>query len=416
MLPALLIELEYNVDGGFHRNGHAVQHVWAIPPCADGSNCGLLKHRRSTDNAQIFDCAVLRDRGLQNYGALRASCPCYRRIHRNGFLNCQTLNHRAGHADRSLLRSARYCDAVRCRELGIATFLTKPLRQSELRKAIQGALGTSSLRASGQAPEVKPGAKGRPLKILLAEDNPINQKLAVRLLEKQGHATTIAGDGRETIAAWENGHFDLILMDVQMPEVDGFMATAAIRERETNTGRRRTPILAMTAYAMKGDRERCLECGMDGYVSKPIRSDELYAAIQSLVEPNGEREPAVPTSPPLQELVDWQSALNYVGGDEELLRELTQTFVSECPRWLKALDAALSRNDAAGVSAAAHPFKNSLSVLGAKSAADFAFRLEKMGRGNDLTGSAEVRKALQVELDELLPALSHFADRAAAVS
>jgi CheY-like chemotaxis protein len=321
----------------------------------------------------------------------------------------------AGATIMMLTSGGRPGDAVRCRELGIAAFLTKPLRQSELRKAIQGVLGASTLRASGQAADVKPGAKCRPLRILLAEDNPINQKLAVRLLEKQGHATAVAGDGREAIAAWETGSFDLILMDVQMPEVDGFMATAAIREREMSTGRRRIPILAMTAYAMKGDRERCLDCGMDGYVSKPIRSDELYAAIQALVEPNGEREPAVPTSPPLLELVDWQSALNYVGGDEELLRELTQTFVSECPRWLKALDAALSRNDAAGVSAAAHPFKNSLSVLGAKSAADFAFRLEKMGRGNDLTGSAEVRKTLQAELDELLPALSHFAERAAAV-
>src|SRR5205807_7075524 len=114
------------------------------------------------------------------------------------------------------------------------------------------------------------------------EDNPINQKLAVRLLEKQGHTIAIANNGREAIAAWEREPFDLILMDVQMPEIDGLMATIAIRQREASVGGR-TPILAMTAHAMKGDRERCLEAGMDSYVSKPIRSDELFAAINALV-------------------------------------------------------------------------------------------------------------------------------------
>src|SRR5205823_2364699 len=119
--------------------------------------------------------------------------------------------------------------------------------------------------------------------LLLAEDNPINQKLAIRLLEKQGHSVVIAHNGREAVDTWARGRFDLILMDVQMPELDGMEATGVIRELENATDRR-TPILAMTAHAMKGDRERCLSAGMDGYVSKPIRSEELFAAIAALVQ------------------------------------------------------------------------------------------------------------------------------------
>jgi CheY-like chemotaxis protein len=115
--------------------------------------------------------------------------------------------------------------------------------------------------------------------VLLAEDNTINQKLAVRLLEKRGHSVVVAGNGREALTALERESYDVVLMDVQMPEMDGFEATAAIRAREKESGRR-LPIIAMTAYAMKGDRERCLAAGMDGYVSKPLQPRELFEAVE----------------------------------------------------------------------------------------------------------------------------------------
>ncbi len=181
-------------------------------------------------------------------------------------------------------------DVARCRALGIDAYLMKPVKQSELLEAVLTALGQSLRFAQAPAarrfPPAAAGKKGRPapLRILLAEDHPVNQKLAVRLLEKQGHSVVVAGDGKEALAALARRPFDLVLMDVQMPAMDGFETAGCIRRLEQGTGRH-IPILAMTAHAMKGDRERCLEAGMDGYVAKPIQPHELYEAIDALVAP-----------------------------------------------------------------------------------------------------------------------------------
>ena len=174
-------------------------------------------------------------------------------------------------------------EAARCRELGVAAFLTKPIRQSELLNAILLALGGVTLGdqrrpVTSQSPEHAP----RRLHVLLAEDNAVNQRLAVRLLEKRGHTVAVARNGREALAAFANDTFDVVLMDVQMPEMDGLEATAAIREREKTTGYH-IPIIAMTAHALKGDEERCLQAGMDGYISKPIRREALLEMIDRLV-------------------------------------------------------------------------------------------------------------------------------------
>ena len=172
-------------------------------------------------------------------------------------------------------------DAVRCRELGIHAYLTKPITQAELLEAIQLALGTAA-REEAQPTLVTRHTlreSRKQLRILLAEDNAVNQVLAVRLLEKQGHTVTVAGDGREALAALEKQAFDLVLMDVQMPVMDGFEATAGIRSQEKATGAH-IPIIAMTAHAMKGDRERCLAAGMDGYIAKPIQPKELYETLE----------------------------------------------------------------------------------------------------------------------------------------
>jgi len=170
---------------------------------------------------------------------------------------------------------------VRCRELGIHAYLTKPITQAELLEAIQLALGTAA-REEAQPTLVTRHTlreSRKQLRILLAEDNAVNQVLAVRLLEKQGHTVTVAGDGRVALAALEKQAFDLVLMDVQMPVMDGFEATAGIRSQEKATGAH-IPIIAMTAHAMKGDRERCLAAGMDGYIAKPIQPKELYETLE----------------------------------------------------------------------------------------------------------------------------------------
>jgi PAS domain S-box-containing protein len=182
-------------------------------------------------------------------------------------------------------------DAARCREMRVAAYLLKPVRQSELREAIARALGAREQQGASSlitryslqdAPE-----SSASLRILLAEDNPVNQRLASRLLEKRGHSVALAGNGSEALAALEKERFDLVFMDVQMPVMDGFEATAAIRERERASGVH-LPVVALTAHAMKGDREKCLAGGMDGYLTKPIRPQELDEVLQSFLQRRAE--------------------------------------------------------------------------------------------------------------------------------
>jgi CheY-like chemotaxis protein len=175
-------------------------------------------------------------------------------------------------------------DMERCRRTGVAACLTKPVSQRELQETILRALGGRQQSQSGATVQPSPPAdappahSAEPLRILLAEDNIVNQKVVLRVLEREGHRVVIAGNGREALAALEREVFHLVLMDVQMPEMDGFETAAAIRARERYTGVR-LPILAMTAHAMSGDRERCLAAGMDGYIAKPVHKIELLTAI-----------------------------------------------------------------------------------------------------------------------------------------
>jgi CheY-like chemotaxis protein len=187
-------------------------------------------------------------------------------------------------------------DAARCKELGVSAYLLKPIRQSELREAVARVLGAQAPK--GAIPLVtryslqdarEPGTS---LKVLLAEDNAVNQRLAVRLLEKRGHQVVVAGNGREALEAMRKERFDLVLMDIQMPEMDGFEATAAIREDEKYSGEHR-PVIALTAHAMKGDREQCLAHGMDGYLTKPIRPQELEEILREF---GGKRRASTETS------------------------------------------------------------------------------------------------------------------------
>jgi signal transduction histidine kinase/CheY-like chemotaxis protein/ligand-binding sensor domain-containing protein len=174
-------------------------------------------------------------------------------------------------------------DIARCQALDIAAYLTKPIRQSQLRDAILKSLPARPKWDRVPAPAVRQilEAPQHRLRILLAEDNAINQRLALRLLEKCGHQVAVTTNGREALAALDTGDFDVVLMDIQMPEMDGFEATAAIRSKERAVGKH-LPIIAMTAHAMTGDRERCIGAGMDGYIAKPIRPQELFQAISTL--------------------------------------------------------------------------------------------------------------------------------------
>jgi PAS domain S-box-containing protein len=325
-------------------------------------------------------------------------------------------------------------DISRCRDLGIAAYLTKPVKQSDLFNCLVNILGATLRRTEPpETPAAEP-APARPLRVLLAEDNAVNQKLAVRLLEKRGHQVVVAGNGREALAAiFGEGTgvggqgsgvreeslltpdpcpltpvpFDVVLMDVQMPEMGGFEATAVIRQRERTSGGH-LPVIAMTAHAMKGDRERCLEAGMDGYVAKPVQARALYQAIEGLV-------PASPDAPGAGEAevagpaVNWSAALERVGGDGPLLRELVQMFQEEGPKLLAQLRLAVDRRDAAEVRRLAHTLKGSLTQFGAQPASAAARHLEMLGRDGNLTTAGEAYGRLAQALQRLQPMFADFA-------
>jgi PAS domain S-box-containing protein len=323
----------------------------------------------------------------------------------------QQRPHLAGSTILMLTSAGQPGDIARCRELGIEAYLTKPVKQSELLDAIVTALSASLQHAEPEAPAPAPppGPSRRALRVLLAEDNAVNQRLAVRLLEKQGHSVALAVNGKEAVAAARHEPFDLVLMDVQMPELDGLEATAQIRQEERETGRH-VPILAMTAHAMKGDRERCLAAGMDAYISKPVQAAELWEAVRKLVPGAAVAAAPAAAAPPLA--LDRARVLARLGGDEELLKELVGLFLADCPRLLADIDDALARGDAAKLRLTAHALKGAAGHFGAAATVDVAKRLETLGRNGNLAGAPETAAALKEELERLKPALAALAQEA----
>ncbi len=188
-----------------------------------------------------------------------------------------------------MLRSDDTFEAIaKCRKIGTNIHLTKPIKQSALLRSILHTLDTKSARSAQTRDSGLPAAD-KTLHVLLAEDNLVNQKVGMRMLEKQGHTVVVANDGVEAVSAWEKDSFDLILMDIQMPNMNGYETTASIRDKETHTGTH-IPIIAMTAYAMKGDKERCIESGMDGYIAKPIRTEQMFAEIERVTRELARKE------------------------------------------------------------------------------------------------------------------------------
>jgi CheY-like chemotaxis protein len=297
-------------------------------------------------------------------------------------------------------------DAPRCHELGVKRCLTKPIGQSELLDAILLALGQGAVEERLMESPVPPAlkkTKGRALNILLSEDNPVNQRLAIRLLEKAGHRVTLAGTGCEALEAWESAvapGFDIVLMDIQMPEMDGMEATAAIRTREKKSGKH-IPILAMTAHAMRGDKERCLASGMDGYISKPIHPDGLFAEIERCLSGTKGGGPMPENSEGLHEQIDRVSLLERVEGDQDLLTEIIHLFQESVPQQMTARRDAMQNNDMFALERAAHSLKGAASNLSAKAAAAAAAQLEKDAKNKD----GESAKGSLVEVERTVKML-----------
>jgi two-component system sensor histidine kinase/response regulator len=299
-------------------------------------------------------------------------------------------------------------DAARCRELGVAAYLTKPVKPSELLDAIQTALSREGPAAADRLAPPAATAAG-PLRILVAEDNAVNRRLVIGLLEPLGHRLTLTVNGREALDALDRETFDLVLTDVQMPEMDGFELTAAIRQREQATGGH-IPIVAMTAHALKGDRERCLAAGMDDYVSKPIRAADLLRAIAA-VAPGAAGPLPTPAGPAAggPAAIDPAPLLVEVGGNEGLVRELAGLCARECDRLLGEIRAAIDRGDAAALKVAAHGLKGALTNFRAGAAVEAAWRLECLGRDGTLAGADDAYRVLEAEVRNVGPALAGLA-------
>jgi len=305
-------------------------------------------------------------------------------------------------------------DAIRCLELGVAAYLTKPVRQVELLDAILIALGT---RAENKISPVLVTrhtvreSRNR-LHILLVEDNAVNQLVALRLLEKCGHTVGVAANGKKALEALDKESYDVVLMDVQMPEMNGWEATQAIRKKEMTTGMH-IPIVAMTAHAMKGDEEQCRAAGMDAYLTKPIHRKELI----SLLEEIGDRRANVPGAvyPSLKkttnDAIDLVGALERLDGDRNLFDELTQVFKHDCPRIVDGIRHAIAMHDAKNLEGFAHTLKGSSASLGAIAVAQAAGEIERLARTGSTESTHDQFVVLQEELDRLFSEIEVLNER-----
>ena len=322
-------------------------------------------------------------------------------------------------------------DISRCERLGVAAYLLKPIKPSELFDAVVMALGLRAPEEEAAETAIKGPQLVRPLRILLAEDSLVNQKLVRALLERRGHTVTVANHGNEAVAAFATQRFDLVLMDIQMPEMDGLEATAAIRVAERQTGIH-TPIVAMTAHVLQGDRERCLEAGMDEYLAKPIRARRLFETIEAMVgtaaaapaaEPRDSAAAAFPAATlsdsgemasittiglPEGGGIDWRVALQTVSGDRQLLSSVVECFLEETPQLMHGLRQAVAQSDPVGVVQRAHTLKSSMNYFGIRKGFDLAIELEQMGRNADLAGAEQALAALEKEIAQAVSVLTEY--------
>jgi len=314
-----------------------------------------------------------------------------------------------------VLSSARQeGDMAKARRLGVSAYLLKPVQPSELSDAVMTALSQSLEQGPIDLIAEKPQNEKREerMEILLAEDNPVNRAVAERLLAKRGYSVLIATNGIEAVdCVTQHPDLDLILMDIQMPELDGLAAIRRIRSNEKKTGRH-IPIIALTAHAMKGDREKCLDAGADDYVTKPVNSAALFAAcdrvktldtnkqssVADTVEPNGS----------LDRVMDVSQALERLDGDRQLLEELIHLFEEEWPKTSAEIDAALKSGDSTSLDRCAHGLKGASANIGAKRLSAAALELERLARGGELEKAPAQWETVKHEGTRLLQEFESF--------
>lgn len=315
-----------------------------------------------------------------------------------------------------LTSGARPDDAVRLRELGVQHHLLKPVKQSELFDAMLMSLdeGSTARADDSSSPAQRLQPSGRSYEVLLAEDNAVNQKLAIGILTGLGHRVTVANNGQEALDLLSQSEktFDLILMDVQMPEMDGLTATREIRKREANTSRH-IPIVAMTAHAMKGDREYCLAAGMDDYLPKPIRLDDMKAKLRRLFPddhllPEDAHQADWPAAPREPQTVHWSNALKVVNQDLALLREVVEEFLDDTPDVLAEAVAAANQDDAEQLRMAAHKLKGSLLFLNPVEAIALARQVEELAATGNMDAARQSLDDFHIHFGAVCQALEAF--------
>jgi two-component system sensor histidine kinase/response regulator len=353
----------------------------------------------------------------------------------DGFMLAEQINDNpriAGPTLMMLSSAGGLAQAEHCRRAGISSYLTKPIKQSELLDGILALLDSRDASGKGSTGDPQNRAAARPthpLLILVAEDNVVNQRLATGILEKRGHTVVVVGNGRMAVQAAQAQRFDVILMDVQMPDMDGLEATAAIRKLEERTGAH-TPIIALTARAITVDRQRCLEAGMDCYITKPFRPQDLVAAIERLVPSDGvEHKPDVPKGSPVETaqpaisgrgsqarsfdgatgVIDMASLRARVEDDADLLAEMIELFLDSAPKLLDDVASSVQHRDRRAVQLSAHALKGAMQSIGAVPGARAALRLETIGVTGDMTHVEESLATLKEELAHAVSVLARVA-------
>jgi PAS domain S-box-containing protein len=384
-LPVLVVD-----DNATNRRILEVQLAnWNMSPVAvDGASAALSAIRRAEASGTPFKMALL-DFHMPGTDGLE--------------LTAQIRSMPSGGGIKIiLLSSSVHNNQAHQSTLGVDSSLVKPVKATELLNVIKTSFGATARSQSRPRPSAVKSA--RPSRIVVAEDSTVNQTLIKRLLEKWGHVPTIVGNGAEALLALNDGQFDLILMDLQMPELNGFEATAAIREKERDTGKH-IPIIALTAHALKGDRERCIEAGMDDYVSKPIESQMLFDAVEAALG-----QIAIPVTNGDSHLaaIDQDALMKNFDGDRELIATLSRVFADSSQKQLAELAEAIAQGDAAGIERAAHVLKGSVSNFRADAAVNAAARLELIGQNGDLALADSALAALEIEIGRLRQDLEAF--------
>jgi CheY-like chemotaxis protein/HPt (histidine-containing phosphotransfer) domain-containing protein len=384
--------------------------LWRIEVATASNAAGVFEAAERARRASEPFAAVLADASLPGAAGLALA---------------RALHERCGDPRPRLVLLCAGADRFDARtraEHGVDACIAKPVQQSELFDALTQLLGAGpALAASGGEAAPSARSKPAPLNVLLTEDNLVNQELTRILLEREGHRVTVVANGREALDALETRAYDVVLMDVQMPVLNGFDATACIRERERGRGGH-VAVIGLTAHAMTGDRERCLRAGMDDYVSKPIDPEKLFAAIRRARARGGRPSaPAAAAGParaaacnaraPLR--IDAAALVARMGGSMDILAQVAGVFVDSAPAMIDAIADAIAARDHESLRRAAHGFKGAVANFGVPEATEAARTLEFLGRDHGdwdaVAGAFALLRALSGEVVVALKVLQQEA-------